>query len=183
LLDVGAATGDFGARALAEGWDVVACELGDSARAKAAAKGLTTVASLDEAEGPFGLITMFHVLEHLISPLEVLEQARSLIDRDGLLAMEMPQWRSAGRLARRSRWAQLRPPEHINFFTKASLAAALHRSGWDVVSSSTPYPRAASLALQAARGRDLRRAANQAARLVVGASGFGGYLRAVARPA
>ena len=183
LLDVGAATGDFGARALGDGWDVVAFELGDSARARAAEKGLATVTSLDEAQGSFGLITMFHVLEHLIDPLNALVQTRSLIDSKGLLAIEIPQWRSAGRIARRSRWAQLRPPEHINFFSKRSLAYALESAGWAVVRNSTPYPKAALLALDAAKKRKPRQACVHAARLVVGRAGFGGYLRAIARPA
>jgi SAM-dependent methyltransferase len=182
LLDVGAATGSFGARAAADGWRVTACELSDSARAKAAAKGLCTVRSMEDAQGPFGLITMFHVLEHLIDPVDGLEQARTLVAPDGLLAVELPQWRSAGRLARRSKWAQLKPPEHINFFTKSSLREALHRSGWEVVQSSTPYPHAAERAWGAAKSRELRTAAIQAARFAVGAAGLGGYLRCIARP-
>jgi SAM-dependent methyltransferase len=182
LLDVGGASGEFGARALGEGWDVTVCELGDSARAKAAAKGLGTVASLDEATGPYGLITMFHVLEHLIEPHEALVDVRRLVRPDGLLVIELPQWRSAGRLVRRSKWAQLRPPEHINFFTKASLAAALARAGWEVVRSTTPYPRAGSLALDSLRHRQPKNFASQAGRLMLGSVGLGGYLRTVARP-
>jgi hypothetical protein len=182
LLDIGAATGAFGARALGEGWRVVACEIGDSARKKAAEKGLVTVASLAEVEGPFGLITMFHVLEHVIEPLETLRRVRELVDSRGLVAIELPQWHSAGRLARQSRWAQLQPPVHINFFTASSLKLALERSGLAVVSSATPYPRASSLALDAIRKRQLRQAASQVARYAAGGAGFGGYLRVIARP-
>lgn len=182
LLDIGAATGEFGARAMGEGWQVVACEIGPSARARAAEKGLATVASLAETDGPFGLITMFHVLEHVIEPLETLRRARQLVDSRGLVAIELPQWHSAGRLVRQSKWAQLRPPEHINFFTASSLSFALERSGWAVVSNATPYPRAGSLAVQAIKKRQLRRAAAQAARYTAGIAGLGGYLRVIARP-
>jgi SAM-dependent methyltransferase len=182
LLDIGAATGEFGARAAADGWDVTACEVGDTAREKASAKGLNTVASLDEVVGQFGLITMFHVLEHVIDPAETLADARLLVAPNGLLAIELPQWRSAGRLVRRARWAQLRPPEHINFFTRSSLAAALGSSGWEVVRSSTPYPRAASLAWAGLRDLNVKQVVVQSACLALGGTGFGGYLRVVARP-
>lgn len=183
LLDVGAATGEFAVRAANDGWSAVACEVGETARALAAKKGLETVATIDEAEGPFGLISMFHVLEHLIDPVEGLRSCRSVVAQSGLLVIEVPHWRSLGRIVRGSRWAQFKPPEHINFFDRRSLAAALDRSGWSTVRISTPYPRSAELAIAAARRGAAREAVDQAARFVAGAAGVGGYLRAVARPA
>lgn len=182
LLDVGAATGEFGARAAAEGWDVVACEVGDTAREHAAAKGLKTIATIDVAEGPFGLITMFHVLEHLIEPIAALQASRELVDKEGVLAIELPQWRSAGRIVRRSRWAQLRPPEHINFFSTKSIAVALQKTGWAIEYCATPYPRADMLALEALRRRALRPAADYGVKWLAGRLGLGGYMRVIARP-
>ena len=141
LLDVGAATGEFALRAQASGWEAVACEVGDTAREAARAKGLTAVATIDEAPGHFGIISMYHVLEHLIDPLAVLRLARAAVASDGYLVIELPQWRSAGRIVRRSAWAQFRPPEHINFFSRRSLATTLGFAGWEVVHSSTrPTP-------------------------------------------
>lgn len=183
LLDVGAATGDFGARASQDGWAVTACELGDTARAKAGAKGLATIPTLDDATGQFGLITMFHVLEHVIDPFQVLTKARQLVDDpDGLLAIELPSWNSAGRILRRSKWAQLRPPEHINFFSRSSLRRLLERTRWEAMYATTPYPRAGELAREAARNREGRRAVREVGRLTLGAIGLGGYLRVVAAP-
>jgi len=115
-------------------------------------------------------------------PLESLTRLRSLVDGQGYLAIEVPQWRSAGRIVRRSRWAQLRPPEHINFFTRSSLSVALRSSGWSLVHSSTPYPRAKALALEAFKKRDLRHGTVRVAAMAVDRAGFGGYLRALARP-
>jgi SAM-dependent methyltransferase len=182
LLDVGAATGEFALRAGQDGWEAVACEVGDTARDAARDKGLTAVATIDEAAGPFGLISMYHVLEHLIDPLDALRDARRVVDENGLLVIEIPQWNSAGRIVRRSSWAQFRPPEHINFFTKGSLSAALQRSGWEVLHSSTPYPHSGSLAVSSLRKLELREAAANAAKLALGSAGLGGYLRTVARP-
>ncbi len=182
LLDVGAATGAFALRAQQDGWEAVACEVGDTARAAARAKGLTAVAMIGQAPGSFGLISMYHVLEHLIDPLQSLEDARRVVDPNGLLVIEIPQWNSAGRIVRGSSWAQLRPPEHINFFTRRSLATALRRSGWEVLHSSTPYPHSGSLAVSSLRKLELRQAASNAAKLALGSVGLRGYLRTVARP-
>lgn len=182
LLDVGAATGEFALRAERDGWYAVACEVGDTARESAAAKGLTTVTTISEATGPFGVISMFHVLEHLIDPLAALVDARGAVDARGVLVIEVPQWNSAGRIVRGSGWAQLRPPEHINFFSRRSLARALRHTGWDVVRSSTPYPHAAELARDAVRRGRVREAAAHAGRHALGSAGLGGYLRTVARP-
>lgn len=183
LLDVGAATGEFALRAEQDGWRAVACEVGDTARAAAEAKGLATVTSIDQAAGPFGVISMFHVLEHLIDPLAALDEARRAVDEQGVLVVEIPQWNSAGRIVRGSDWAQFRPPEHINFFSRASLAKALRKTGWHVARSSTPYPHSAELAVAAVKERRVREAAAHAARYALGTAGLGGYLRTVARPA
>ncbi|NUR81608.1 MAG: methyltransferase domain-containing protein [Dermatophilaceae bacterium] len=182
LLDVGAATGEFALRAERDGWYAVACEVGDTARESAAAKGLTTVTTISEATGPFGVISMFHVLEHLIDPLAALVDARGAVDARGVLVIEVPQWNSAGRIVRGSGWAQFRPPEHINFFSRRSLARARRHTGWDMVRSSTPYPHAAELARDAVRRGRVREAAAHAGRHALGSAGLGGYLRTVARP-
>ncbi len=183
LLDVGAATGDFAACAREDGWQTVACEISDYAREKAQARGLDVVEELNEAQGPFGLITMFHVLEHLPEPDKELRLARELIDEDGLLVVELPQWYSLGRILRRSNWAQLKPPEHINYFGRRSMARALQLTGWAPIYNRTVYPRSRARALQGIRRRDVKEAAPQAGKWLAGGVGVGGYLRVIARPA
>lgn len=182
LLDIGAATGEFAARAAADGWTVTAYEPGDSARAQAAAKGMTTISDLDEAAGPFGLITMFQVLEHVLDPVAMLRRCRELIDRDGLLAIELPHWRSWRRIIRRQRWDQLLPPEHINFFTRSSLRFALARTGWALSYVSTSYPTARPDLRAAIGRRDARTTVKRLGALTLGLSGCGDDLRALARP-
>lgn len=182
LLDVGSATGEFPASAARDGWDAVACEIGTEARAAAAAKGLSTVSTIDEATGSFHLITMFHVLEHVIDPVATLQAARSLIEPNGRLVIELPNWNSAGRVVRRDRWAQLRPPEHINFFTAASLRSAAVAAGWVTVRDATIYPYAASTARAAVQRRAPREFLTGGVQVALGKAGLGGYLRLVAAP-
>lgn len=183
LLDVGCASGEFAKAALRDGWTASGVEPAEEARQKASAKGITTFSSLEGTVGPFGLITMLHVLEHLIDPLSALIEARGLIAEGGLLLIELPQWGSLGRRVRKANWSQLRPPEHINFFTTRSLSLALRHAGWRVLRAQTIYEHLINKAAEALRYRRLARAIGYG---LAGTSlerlHLGGYLRAVAAP-
>jgi 2-polyprenyl-3-methyl-5-hydroxy-6-metoxy-1,4-benzoquinol methylase len=182
-LDVGCAEGDLGAAALRDGWAVSGVEPASWARQKAAGRGLRTFATLDDVAGSYGLITMFHVLEHMIDPLSALSRAREVIAEDGLLVVELPQWGSLGRRVRRSQWAQLKPPEHINFFNARSLSYALRAAGWQVARCVTIQERPFALAATALRRRQIARTVAYAAGgAIVERFGLGGYLRTSAIP-
>jgi len=182
-LDIGCAEGDLGGAALSDGWAVSGVEPADRARQKAAARGLRTFATLEDVVGSYGLITMLHVLEHMIDPLAALRRAREVVAADGVLVVELPQWGSLGRRVRRSQWAQLKPPEHINFFNARSLSYALRATGWRVARCVTIQERPFALAATALRRRQLTRAVAYAAGgTVVERFGLGGYLRTSAIP-
>jgi len=184
LLDVGCATGGFLAEARADGWESVGVELSADAVAVARSEfGLDVIHG--DLSSPlleptsFGLVTMWHVLEHVVDPLASLERARELLAHRGRLLIELPNWNSLGRVLRRSAWSQLKPPEHINFFTPRSLRAAVEKAGMAVVESRTAYPSLLDRAAVLRRTRPLHLAVAVAGR-AAGAAGRGGYLRLVA---
>ena len=185
LLDVGSATGELLAAAQQDGWTTLGVELSDwAADVARRSHGVHVVPEVTDVpeDDPFGLVTMFHVVEHLPDPVPTLQAVRRLISPDGLLAAEVPHWRSLGRLVRRASWSQLRPPEHINFLTLRSMALLLDRAGFVPVRMDTPYPHLHDR-WRAARGTTRAKAttsvvwAMAAERLHVG-----GYLRVLARP-
>jgi SAM-dependent methyltransferase len=184
VLDVGCATGGFLAEAKAAGWDGVGVEFSEFAIEVARREfGLHVlqgdVFHPELAEGSFGLVTMWHVLEHVLDPLATLAQAKKLLAPGGLLFIELPNWSSVGRRARGVRWSQLKPPEHINFFTPTTLAEAASRAGLRVHSSTSAYP---SLANEAAVPRASRPLHQVKAALASVASRLdcGGYVRLLA---
>lgn len=184
VLDVGCATGGFLAEAKADGWDGVGVEFSEFAIEVAQKEfGLQVlkgdVFHHDLAEGSFGLVTMWHVLEHVLDPLATLAQAKKLLAPGGLLFIELPNWSSVGRRARGVRWSQLKPPEHINFFTPATLAFAAEKAGLRIQSSTSAYP---SLANEAAVQRASRPLHQVKAALASVASKLdcGGYVRLLA---
>jgi 2-polyprenyl-3-methyl-5-hydroxy-6-metoxy-1,4-benzoquinol methylase len=186
LLDVGCATGGFLAEAQRSGeWECVGVEVSHYAVEVARKEfGLNVISgdiwSPSLEPNTFGLITMWHVLEHLINPFDALERARELLVSGGNLFIEIPNWNSLGRIIRGASWSQLKPPEHINFWNTHSLQIAVKKAGFEVVQCSTHYPTLMDKA-------DIRRLTQPLYRsvaivaLVACKFGYGGYLRLVAQ--
>ena len=184
ILDVGCATGGFLDEAAKGGWNCTGLELSEEAAEVARGEfGLTVfrgdLSSTDVSAGPFDVVTMWHVLEHLIDPSAALERARNLLVPGGLLFVELPNWDSAGRLWKGPHWSQIKPPEHINFFTPRSLRSAAGRAGLRVLRAGTAYP---SFADEARVHRWTRPFWMAVAVAAAGLStlGHGGYVRLLA---
>jgi 2-polyprenyl-3-methyl-5-hydroxy-6-metoxy-1,4-benzoquinol methylase len=88
----------------------------------------------------YDCITMFQVIEHLVSPLDTLAQLRNLQKPGGILYIECPN--QAGLffriknllrplINRKFMWGSLSPPQHVLGFTKKSLAKLLERAGYE----------------------------------------------------
>ncbi len=185
LLDVGCATGGFLAEASGEGWTTMGVEMSASAAASARTElGLTVLEGDIGASqlplGSFGLITMWHVLEHVLDPDFVLRRARELLAPGGQLFIELPNWDSMGRIIKGPRWSQMKPPEHINFFTRKTLERAVATRGFRPVKVDTYYPSMSDKA----RVRSGAQAVHLAGAVLASAAsavGRGGYLRVLAR--
>ena len=184
LLDVGCATGGFLAEAQAERWKCVGVEFSEFAIKVATENfGLNVlkgdVFHPELVPGTFGLATMWHVLEHVLDPIATLERTRDLLAPGGLLFIELPNWASIGRQVRGAKWSQLKPPEHINFFTPDSLSTAASNAGFKVVNATSAYP---SLMNEAAVRRLSRPLHLVKAGVAAIASklGCGGYVRLLA---
>ena len=84
-----------------------------------------------EVSEPVDVITMFHVLEHLPRPVEVLQRLAALATPRTRLLVEVPIVESViygdvcGFLT----------VQHLTHFSKASLQNVMHRAGWDVLSA------------------------------------------------
>lgn len=183
VLDVGCATGGFLTGAKRDGWHCAGVEMSTDAAATARSRGLDVIDGdifAVDRPGDFGLLTMWHVLEHLPEPAAALAMARDLLASSGLLFIELPNWNSVGRVVRRARWSQMKPPEHINYFTRRSLVGAVQRAGFVPLKSDTHYP---SL-WDGARLRRRSQLLHLGVALMGSAAsmaGRGGYLRVLAR--
>lgn len=134
LLDVGCGDADFLQGMQRLGWDVSGVEPSRLAR-KALPKTLRplVVERLENIKsGPFDVITLWHVLEHLPSPERALIKCKALLKKNGLLFVAVPNFGSWEAKLGRQRWFHLDIPRHLYHFTPVTITALLEKSGYRV---------------------------------------------------
>ena len=142
LLDVGAAGGVFVAVARAHGWRAEGLEpmpsfVAHARRVHGVDLRNGTVESFDAPAGSLSLVTMWHVLEHVVRPAPQLRKVRTWLAENGRLAVEVPNAGAAIARALGPRWAAAQPEVHVAQFTPAALEALLATSGFEDVRVST----------------------------------------------
>ena len=153
VLDAGCDTGAFLAAAARRfGIVPVGIDVSRTAIARAAEAGIeahrTSLEAAPVQLRDFPLITAIDLLEHVTDPGAFLRAARERLRDGGLLYLETPNIASTvyatGRMlgralnGRRSGLVErLFPPEHVQYFTPASLRALAAASGFQVVSVTT----------------------------------------------
>jgi len=82
--------------------------------------------------GFFDLIVMSSFLEHEIQPLPLLREAARTLRDGGSVLIKVPNYASWNRVLRGTRWCGYRWPDHVNYFTPRTLAAAARAAGLQV---------------------------------------------------
>jgi len=131
MLDVGCGNGAtiraFGQ--VAPGWTKAGTEFDAKYRAEVESIPNTEplhVGSVQEVPGTFDVITMIHVLEHIVDPVDVLTTLRGKLASDGLLLIEVPHHPANP--------FELLIADHRSHFTADSLVRALVAAGYEIVS-------------------------------------------------
>jgi SAM-dependent methyltransferase len=88
----------------------------------------------------FDVVTMWHVLEHLPSPIPALEQATDLLERGGMLLIATPNPASIEASLFGRRWYHLDAPRHLVLIPPSSLIAALEELGMRVLHINFSIP-------------------------------------------
>lgn len=94
LLDVGMATGEFAAMAVADGWRVCGLEVSAEACSMADGRGIEVhcgdVLTAALADRKFDVVHLNHVFEHFTNPRAALERLVSFMRPGSLLIVEVP---------------------------------------------------------------------------------------------
>ncbi len=138
IFDIGCATGVFLDEARRRGWEVAGCDVSAYGVRQARSRGIDVVqadathvfdACLEER---FDAITLWDVIEHLPEPAAAIRSAAMHLRSGGVLALSTGDLGSlCARLSGR-RWHLFNLPEHLFFFTRASLRGLLETHGLSV---------------------------------------------------
>jgi SAM-dependent methyltransferase len=145
VLDVGCGRGFLLDAFRRRGWTVEGTEMStaSSAHAREVLRIPVHVGPLEGLglpAGSFDAVTLWHVLEHVTTPVALLEEIHRLLRPDGVLLVSVPNFGSPEARATGPGWFHLDVPRHLVHFTPATLDAALRDSGFDPVASSAYAP-------------------------------------------
>ncbi|NJN20660.1 MAG: class I SAM-dependent methyltransferase [Leptolyngbya sp. RL_3_1] len=144
-LDIGCGEGDLMKVFAAQGWEVTGTEISPEAARRAGDDWqnhikIGDIDSLDFAKGSFDLITMYHILEHLINPVRALTKIAGWLKPGGVLFIETPNWGGLGARLKGRDWALIIPPEHLTYFNSRSLIHLLRRTEYSQIKTYSSAP-------------------------------------------
>jgi len=138
LLDVGAGTGAFSNAMMQAGWAVTALEPDETARAVAASKynlQLQKPAELvNQTPASFDAITLWHVLEHIHTLQEYLQQFHNVLKQDGRLIIAVPNYTSFDASYYQQYWAGYDVPRHLYHFSPTGMKQLAELNGFKIIS-------------------------------------------------
>jgi SAM-dependent methyltransferase len=143
LLDYGAGSGAFARFMAARGFDAVGLEpysLGATTEETGLKLIRAPLAQVKASVGKFDVITLWHVLEHLDRPVEILKELRSLLAPGGVVVVSVPNFASWQSRVFAGGWFHLDPPRHLVQFEPDTLADCLARAGFRVTREAPFLP-------------------------------------------
>ncbi len=139
LLEVGSATGEFVEEAAAAGYEAIGVEPSKWAAEIAQRTGAEVLCgnladwTVEYAGFTVDAVAMFHVLEHLEDPVELLGQCRSVLAEDGRLFIEVPNASSGAASSLDPSWDGWQFRFHQWHYTPSSLQSILGQAGLEVL--------------------------------------------------
>ena len=122
ILDIGAGTGDFLVKMKEKGWKVLGTEPNQNARDVSSKKGIQLIETSESLKSEsFDVITMWHVLEHVIDLEAQIKEIKRLLKKEGYLIIAVPNFKSYDAQYYKSFWAAYDVPRHIWHFSENAI--------------------------------------------------------------
>ncbi|MEN8007883.1 MAG: class I SAM-dependent methyltransferase [Candidatus Krumholzibacteriota bacterium] len=143
LLEIGCGTGILLREARQRGWLADAVELSAEMAARARANNPEAnvitgdILTLEPEGQAFDAIIALDVLEHVLSPMTMVENCRELLRPGGLLLIQTPNTRSLRSRFQGAKWDMLDPDQHLNLFSPDALRVLLTTVGFEILEMTT----------------------------------------------
>ena len=105
---------------------------------------------LRATEEQFDCIVLNQVIEHVYDPIEFSRSVRAILKPNGHVVMATPNINSPIRFIMGKKWPSYKVPEHVSYFSQATLARMMRDAGLVEV-QPIPYPHAFPLSLIASK--------------------------------
>jgi len=135
ILDIGCAVGSLLVIARKENWEVAGIELNKEAA------NYCRIIGLPVKQGPFNkslvnkkfnVVHLGNVIDHLEQPFEFLVDVKSALKDDSILILSTPDIDTL-----LAKITQIKPNEHLYYFTKKTLTRMLDKAGYEVLEIET----------------------------------------------
>lgn len=135
MLDIGCATCGLMAEFINRGWETSGIELSPEIIEFDRRQGFEVVQGpLEQVQYPdnsFSLVTMTHVIEHLLNPKQTLQEVHRILVPQGKLFIRTPNCESIPRLIAGKEWFS--DPDHLSFFGTKTLQKILADTGFRII--------------------------------------------------
>ncbi len=122
ILDIGAGVGDLVKELKINGLDAEGFEPSSKARQVAKDQGVDLKSNLEnEIESSYGLISMYHVLEHVPDIVNQQGQIIKLLKSEGVLILALPNYNSWDAKFFKEFWAAYDVPRHLYHFNREAV--------------------------------------------------------------
>ena len=135
ILDVGGGVGEVSSLFVRQGMGATSLVVDPDERSieVARSRGLEGFAGTIEefdSDKRFDLVLMLNLIEHVADPVAVMSRAADLLDENGVIWLQTPNFRALdGRIFRHRNWAGYHCPRHWAIFGESGLRMALARAG------------------------------------------------------
>lgn len=135
-LEVGCSTGILLSLLREKGWRVQGIEVSKLAAEAAKKRGIYVILQPFEKykfNEKFDLVIFNHTLEHLQNPKDVVEKSYKLLNKNGLIYIDLPNFGGSSAKILGVKWPMLLPKEHLWNFSLKSLEILLRDIGFNII--------------------------------------------------
>jgi len=138
ILDIGCGSGEFLANLSSKSFEKYGQEINPQGLEMCRHRNIEVINKELKESGltadSFDVITMWHVLEHLDNPAQLLMEAHRILKSNGVLIISTPNTDSVGFKYGRQNWFHLDSPRHIILYNRKSVALLLTKSKFKIKS-------------------------------------------------